>query len=60
MNFPSVTGRNAQVPYALVDETILLAFCKVSVSFPTKHSKIVPVMLPKAMSSKQPTVAAKA
>lgn len=37
MKTPSVTGKKAQVPYLEDEETIALAFCKVSVSLLTRH-----------------------
>lgn len=62
MKTPSVTGRNAQVPYRPDPEITALAFWSTTVSLLTRHSKVeLPTLLSeRAGDPRQPTAEAKA
>ena len=62
MKTPSVTGRNPHVPNLPEPESMALAFCRVSVSLPTRHWKIELLALfwGRAGGPKHPTAEAKA
>jgi len=59
MKRPSVTGRNAHVPYVPVAAVMALACCKTRVSFLTRHWKMLSDLLPNGTPVKQPTFWAK-
>lgn len=61
MKTPSVTGRNAQVPYRPDPDIIALAFWSTTVSLLTRHSKVeLPTLLWENADPRQPTAEAKA
>jgi len=55
MRVPSVTGRNPHVPLRPLAETMALACCKINVSLPTRHLKILVVFAEIELPLKQPT-----